>query len=122
MGAQMLAETYGLGPFHAGGGGGGGGCSTGASGGGGGADCATTHVSVPGSSTVPKPHSVALLTEGEANVVIAKGVTATATPNASRRMDPPIAELPSELPRPRLTRNPKTDWQSVSAELTIPKN
>jgi hypothetical protein len=43
MGAQMLAETYGVGPFHAGGGGGGGG--GGWSGGGG--RSAATQVSDP---------------------------------------------------------------------------
>jgi len=48
MGAQMLAETYGVGPFHAGGGGGGGG--GGRSGGG---SSAATHVFDGGSYTVP---------------------------------------------------------------------
>jgi hypothetical protein len=46
MGAQMLAETYGVGPFQAGGGGGGGGGS-------GGGSSAATHVFDGGSYTVP---------------------------------------------------------------------
>jgi hypothetical protein len=48
MGAQMLAETYGVGPFQAGGGGAGGG--GGRSGGG---SSAATHVFDGGSYTVP---------------------------------------------------------------------
>lgn len=65
MGAQMLAETYGLRPFHVGGGGGGGsGCS------------AATQVFDAGSYTVPWPHSVALLTPGD-SVTNASDTTTT---------------------------------------------
>lgn len=89
MGAQMLAETYGVGPFHAGGGGGGGGCS--ATGGG----CsATTQVSDPGSYTVPWPQSAALLTPGEISITNASGASAVARTIAKRRMMPITAGPP----------------------------
>jgi len=73
MGAQIPTEKYGVGsPFHAGGGGGGGGSG------------AATQVFDGGSSTVPHPHSVALLTAGETTVTNASGANAPALSNAKR--------------------------------------
>jgi hypothetical protein len=73
IGAQIPTEKYGVGsPFHAGGGGGGGG----------GGNAAAMHVFDGASNTVPSPHSVALLTDGDMIVTKASGVStpALATP------------------------------------------
>jgi hypothetical protein len=80
MGAQMLAETHGVGPFQGGGGGGGGG------GGVGGGCWAATQVLDGASYTVPWPHSAALLTPGDTNVTNASGASVTAIIVVKRRI------------------------------------
>ena len=72
MGAQIPTEKYGVGsPFHGGGGGGGG-------------SGAATQVLEGGSTTVPQPHSVALLTAGEVAVTNAKDANTPAPIIAKR--------------------------------------
>src|SRR6478672_8168275 len=83
MGAQMLAETHGVGPFQGGGGGGGGGGC-----------CAATQVLDGASYTVPWPHSAALLTPGDTNVANASGASVTATIVLKRRIRTIIACFP----------------------------
>ena len=90
MGAQMLAETHGVGPFQGGGGGGGGGGGVGggcsAATGVGGGCCAATQVLDGASYTVPWPHSAALLTPGDTNVTNASGASVTAIIVVKRRI------------------------------------
>ena len=74
MGTQAPTEKYGvISPFQAGGGG---------AGGGGGA--AATQLFDGASYTVPQPHSVALLTPGDATVTNANGARVAATIIATR--------------------------------------
>jgi hypothetical protein len=73
IGAQMLTETYGVGPFHGGGGGGGGGGAS-----------ATMQVLDAASNRVPAPHSAALLTAGDTSAAIASGANTAAPPIANR--------------------------------------
>ena len=93
MGAQMLAETHGVGPFQGGGGGGGGGGCSAATAVGGGC-CAATQVLDGASYTVPWPHSAALLTPGDTNVTNASGASVTATIVVKRRIRTIIACFP----------------------------
>lgn len=95
MGAHTLAETYGLGPFHAGGGGGGGGS-------GGGGCSATTHVLEAGSNTVPSPQTAAALTPEAANTPHATGASAATAPIAKRPILLVIVRTSPEPARPTL--------------------
>jgi hypothetical protein len=73
IGAQIPTEKYGVGsPFHA------------VLGGGGGGNAAAMHVFDGASNTVPNPHSVALLTDGETIVTKASGVSTPALATATR--------------------------------------
>jgi hypothetical protein len=75
----MLAETTGVGPFHAGGGGGGGGWSAG----GGNGAAATRQVFDGASRKVPGPHSAAWLTGGATTAIAAPKISGP-SPAATR--------------------------------------